>query len=663
MAQRTKVEAELNFDTNAQKILGELQTGFDGLQEEVQDSNDGLKQFLSTFAAMTAANLVQPIMGGIRDMSTASFELASQAYDTQQSIAGMMAAMSPREWASARGSAELLYGDFTDLSIAIGQSKDDIQAGHAAMVAFLGSNERAFDVASGNLSNLTSIANVAGFSVQELGGQFGKMAAGFLSTESPIFNMLRSTGIFANDITKVTKEWQQLTQEERIGRLEGAFGSIAENLSEAAPTMSDMVTSMKETGVAFLESFGGAALRQVLDEMQDLRGALNEGGDSFDKFATSLGRDFGGWLAEVIEDLTAAIDYLRENGAEIKQEIIDAFTFAKDTFNFMVDNAGLIGAGFVAAKAGPGLAPTAMQFGSGLMGGGGAAGGLAGRAGAAIPAAVSALVAGGPPIWAAAAAATALTGAFAYMTHESAKAERAKRQEIDRIIAAERERSETLRNLSELEFQAQVRERERLIELADELGERTKQINRLADASADRRAMRAQYVDPAAAAAENLAMMQTVEGDPTNILVRRQTQELAVSEMTSALRKAVETGDTEVSKALVMILLENERLKQAFANTADTVAIGAEGLKLSLRALEETGHGGGNLAGFFKAELEREFPKPAKTQINFNGGQTFKIQQEFRDQDPDRIAVAFERRITQSAVSRVQASTSAPFGA
>ena len=97
---------------------------------------------------------------------------------------------------------EQLHGQFTQLSIAIGQTREDIEAGHSALTSFLGGTAEAFDVAERNLTNLTTIANVTGFSVAELGGQFGKMSAGFLSTESPIFNLLRSTGIFADDITK-----------------------------------------------------------------------------------------------------------------------------------------------------------------------------------------------------------------------------------------------------------------------------------------------------------------------------------------------------------------------------------------------------------------------------------------------------------------------------
>lgn len=661
MTQKVKVEAELNFDTNAQKVLGELKSGLGSLKQEVSESNDGLKQFVNTFAAMTAANLVNPLVSGLKDMATGAFDLANQAYDTQQGIAGMMAAMSPREWEDARGGAELLHREFTDLAIDVGQAKHDIEAAHMSLRTFLGGSETAFQVANDNIGNITRIANVLGISAQEIGMQFGKMGAGFVSMESPLFNLVKGAGIFSSDISKINAEWQKLTQEERITRLEGAFGSIANNLADAAPTMTDLLTSMKEAGGAFLESFGGAVLREVIDNTESLRNALVEGEDSFEHFAESLGKDFGAGLAEIIDSLTEAAVYLKENGAEIKQDIIDAFTFAKNVFDTIVDNAELIATvvGIGAVSKMPGVAGAATNFASGAMGSGGA--GAMGQAGAAIPGLISAIIAGGPPIWAATAAVTALTAGFAYFVHEGEKADAESRKRIDELIRRERERSEELGQLSAFEHETQVRERQELIALAEELGEKTSALKRLEEAGARRREINEQYINPAMAAAENLEMTDKDAAMPEHY---RRQEETAVHEMSQALKNAVETGDTEVSKALLKILLDNDALKSAFMNTADTVEIGADALKLSLKSLEELGHGNGFLAQFFKEEMGREFPgKAPNAKINFNGGQTFKIQQEFRDQDPDRVAVAFERRITQAAVSRVQASTSAPFGA
>jgi hypothetical protein len=54
--------------------------------------------------------------------------------------------------------------------------------------------------------------------------------------------------------------------------------------------------------------------------------------------------------------------------------------------------------------------------------------------------------------------------------------------------------------------------------------------------------------------------------------------------------------------------------------------------------------------------------KPAGSVVNFNGGQTFHIKQDFRNEDPDRIAFVFRRDVVKSAEARRQSRVGTPFG-
>jgi hypothetical protein len=54
--------------------------------------------------------------------------------------------------------------------------------------------------------------------------------------------------------------------------------------------------------------------------------------------------------------------------------------------------------------------------------------------------------------------------------------------------------------------------------------------------------------------------------------------------------------------------------------------------------------------------------KPAGSVVNFNGGQTFHIKQDFKNEDPDRIAFVFRRDVVKSAEARRQSRMGSPFG-
>jgi hypothetical protein len=111
------------------------------------------------------------------------------------------------------------------------------------------------------------------------------------------------------------------------------------------------------------------------------------------------------------------------------------------------------------------------------------------------------------------------------------------------------------------------------------------------------------------------------------------------------------------------LLGDSEAMRNAFLDSAEMTTEGFMSLSKTVRELgEDFSHGfGQQIENVGKAQMEMNARKSAP-QINLNGGQTFKIQQNFRDQDPDRVVVAFERRYTNAALKRVQSLTSTPFG-
>jgi hypothetical protein len=89
---------------------------------------------------------------------------------------------------------------------------------------------------------------------------------------------------------------------------------------------------------------------------------------------------------------------------------------------------------------------------------------------------------------------------------------------------------------------------------------------------------------------------------------------------------------------------------------------------LSLKDLANSlGTGSDNLRNFRErllAKAAREADSMGGRNQNniFNGGQVFNIKQDFRDQDPDRVAVVFQRDISRAAENRLMARTVPAFG-
>jgi len=84
-----------------------------------------------------------------------------------------------------------------------------------------------------------------------------------------------------------------------------------------------------------------------------------------------------------------------------------------------------------------------------------------------------------------------------------------------------------------------------------------------------------------------------------------------------------------------------------------------------IKALEEAGGDLSGVATAFKKRFGKEGEgdtKPPPTMVHMGGGNTFNIKQDFRDQDPDRIAIIFQRDLIRAAFSPRQSRSPSGLG-
>lgn len=742
MAEETEVSTKLTLDDNASKTLKNVQRGFEQVSDEADDSkkvvSDFGKQFMTTFAAMNAGAAI----GHIRDFMGQFTGIASAAYDNEQGIAGLLAGMTGTEWATARAYAEDINAEFNDLNINIGQNKQDIHDGYRAIITYLGGTSDAFKAARDNIGALTAVSNVQGVAVAQLAGEFGKLAAGYVAMESPVFNLLKGTGIFAADSKKIQEEWQKLTQTERVDRLSKAFEKIGDNLADAPSTLSDLKTSLGGIGDEFLETFGKSAMSQFVGEVSNLKGTLIDTRGDMQDLANDWGGEVGRFVADMYEGAQQSVAWLKDNSEEIKDSVKEGFQFARESIAWIIDNKTTlmaIGGAFAISRTGLGGMAVGLgggmvgQMGAGLLGaigggggramavgqGGGAAVGggrmampalttagafvddaaakayfrqstqstritgrlsnslsgfvreggpavqMGGKLGMMLGGLTKAFIAGGPVIWGAGAAIGALTTGAMLLA--------------DKIGEAEEKRVETINtNVSEFE------------QITQKMGALNKQeLKRLDELRAEAEQMAADRLIPAGTAdkfeaawqARQQNILQAYVHPMQNIVdeVQRygammdeqqviapetmEAQALSINVAAQLYQKAWKAHDEGAMAYVAELVTNSDHMRRAFYESADLTAEGFEQFATTVRKLSS------EFANPFATELEglanmkRDAAAAmANPVVNFNGGQVFKIQQNFRDQNPDQVVVSFQRKVTQAAISRTQPMTTTPFG-
>jgi hypothetical protein len=198
------------------------------------------------------------------------------------------------------------------------------------------------------------------------------------------------------------------------------------------------------------------------------------------------------------------------------------------------------------------------------------------------------------------------------------------------------------------------------IATAQELGEDARAAGQLADkAWAAHRAVR-EMVGPVEEAAKmfdafDASLKAGMIPDEASIATSAQL----VSQVAGSFTKALEVQNAGAQKYIADLMIKSEGLRNAFLAGADLTAEGFEALAKLVEG------GSKDFADMLRGRAAEKGggATPAAPKIVMNGGQTFKVQQDFRDQDPDRVALVFERDIGRLVERKLGAGTGGAFGA
>lgn len=646
-----EVKAKLTLDDTASTATAHLKESFQELHEQAEKTQEGLTAMKLVLTEL-AAHALEVGIEKAKEFGEGLIEAASHGEQVTQRIAGMTAAVQGVDWDSAKDSATAYFEKVQDIAIETRQPIEDVEAGYARLVEIQGATPAGLQKSLDQTREMAKVANVLGTSVETIGGQFAFMEEGALKVKSQMFQLLQPTGIFEHSTGKVTEWWSKLTNESRADLLAQGLEKLSGRMEQAAPTFKDTVTQLDNVWDTVKERLGDALIGPLQPQIQKLEKELSTGSKEFDHYAEELGTHVGEWVQEAADTVKEGFQFIQEHEAEIGADIKEAWQFAKEVMEFIIRHKEVLAA----------VAIGRSELGKGAISAVSGAAGLVSKAGAASSEAGGAFGVG------ALGGSAAALGVFTLAIGASILA----LQQWDQLMAVTGGgKSENQFNFEAVQTRIQQmidapdasswgkqqqeqfdHMRENLVHLSEELGQDGRAAGELADrAYAAHHALR-EMVDPIDKAAEALAAMsQAADKDWSQ-------QDAAVAAITDGFSNAATAHNVAAQQYVANLLAGSASLQTAFLQSANMSAEGfnslADMLQGSAKEFAEQLRG--------KAGLVAGAAKEVKPTVNFNGGQSFKIQQDFRDQDPDRIAVLFQQGVLKSAERRLQATTTNAFG-
>jgi hypothetical protein len=438
MAEKT-VRARFELDDHASKTLEHIKEGFEHVAEKAVDTGREVGNVFRTAIGTALGFQLSGMIETIKGIGEEVFEAASGMGAMEKSIRGVLM-MTDKEGTSLEEmttQAHALNESFTEMAVETGASKEAIIGAFDEMAERTG-------MSTENVEKLTREMTQAGRGVQggvgALSEGFSNLSSGIIRARNPIVQLITATGVLHGNAKQVAAQLLKMSPAQAMQAGVAAIEKMSGKMKDVPLSFGEMTASMKTLREEIFESLGMPVVTALKEPLGELRDYFRENKETVLEWAKAVGHDAGEWLKEAGEKAREGFEYLHDHAAEIKDDIMEAMRFVRDTVEFIIDHRealaiawgaskvpGVIGGAIGAAKGVGALGGTALGFGKMLAGVGGAAVPVAAEAAAGGEAAVAAgtaaaveapLVAGGASVFgvglgAGVGAAVAGLGAFA----------------------------------------------------------------------------------------------------------------------------------------------------------------------------------------------------------------------------------------------------------
>ena len=688
---KTQVRAEMVLDDLASATLDKIKGGFQRVDRGIAGAQSSLMEFAKQTAAIAIGANIGNIFGSVKDTMTGAFKAAEDhdraMRDLAKTVAGMSTVsgavedlskatnMSVKETWALKGAAKgattdfatgagLVYDRLSDVARQAGVARGELVAAFAET----GKNTtRTNDQLVNLISQVASAARALPAPVKDVVAGFSEIEKNTISASNPLIEMVKQANLFRGHNEQIALKLQAMGRQGMLNVMNKALKEMQERAKKMPMTLAEMGDQLGDMRDDVMKMIGGPMVSALTPHFRRFQAYISENRGKIEEYARTLGTKVGVWVTKAAELIKEGFAYVSAHADEIKRAIVEGFTYAKSVFAWMLEHKTALAAGLIASRAvGSGAVGGAIDAGRGVVEFGRALGALNAT--------------GVGPLTAGSASAAKSLGALAAAGVGVALAfDQFQRYLKDTGGFLDPRKGEAKKNLD-----AQLEEFARFGNQFDKVGEQqaaaltamsAKMIENAQMAGLNTNRIAAQIE---AEKAKHQALVQSAEGmvrardmmakynrsdltlDTGGIDQMAAAQTEAAKAFSDSFMAAAKSGNQGALNAAVQIVAGSKSLQQSLLMSGQQVGLSLE--KLAEVIGDKAGDFGERLMQKATEDTKASAAKPPPTVMQFNGGQTFNIKQDFRDQDPDRVAVIFKRDVARAAENRLQARTVLPFG-
>lgn len=621
MPDTPEVKVKLVLDDAAASAGAAVEQDLKGVADQAHAAQSGLGLLgsvgiRSLVDVKAAAEMAIAVFHGIGDLVggtvVESFEKALDKFENMKAMSDSVSFASPHASIEALKEAAIdLDDEFSEVAIATGVLQDDIQQAFSTLIEH---SDRGYAAVVALTDEMANAARLVPGGMSAMSEGMASIEMGLVKAKNPLVMMIAQTDLLHGTAKEVAAQMKKMTVEEQVTLAETAIGKFAQRAQNLPHTFNEVKNIWEKLKDDIYESAGAPILDTLTSTTESAVNFYKEHADQINAFATAFGErvsEFITFGSELIQEFYSVFsDDASKTGVGIKHALEDA----RDAWDDIRGQAHAIAKTFQDVVEAIGkVIDFAMT---------------AGRVATAI------VTAGGSEVarYAAGKAYDAATG----------QGDFAAKGTLDPDV-------EKALNRANRRF--------------SNMNEDTEDLNRVRDKfiEAAKASGMAQYdIDQYVGGLYRLHDQATELGGGAvfdNIVKNIATSaDNGVAAFVDAYQNASKAHNTAAMTHAAQVLESSTVLQEALLQSGAISSGAIEGLasKLSAGAFKD------QVTAQQRAALSQMAGKGAT--VHMNGGQTFHIKQDFRDQDPDRVALVFQRDIASAAVNRAQSRLATAFG-
>ncbi len=642
---KAEVRAKLKLDDEASAELAKIKRGFGEVSGAQKKTSDGFAEMAKQAAATALAVNFRPAAESVLDFGKSFYTAAAAGDAADTAVAGLVAQVQGLPFDKAKKQAQGYGDDLDAIGVKAGVMGDDLAQAYQVMLEISGATKQGTGEALRHVQEISTIAGTLGKSSEGLSREYSLATEGTIRMKGQLFQLLQTTGIFGKHTKDVGTYWASLTEESRIKALDYGMGRVASSMAKAEPSAKQLMVSVENLYDMTKERLGEPLMNELVPILKQVKDEWAGAIPDIEKFAKVMAHDLGDAVKEIERNAMDAFRYLNDHQQEIRAAIREGYDKAKAVVEFILRHKEAIAIAFGAKAVLPGVQAGAGAVKS-LYGAGSALGaqGFVGQAGGAAAGGVAALALVAS-VGAALYALKTLDDGLAEQEDDNQRLIKSFRDMADKgdVQGIERVR-DTMKMVADVAGKQLDPAMRAMIESAKELAEVTK-----AATAANEEAIKKEIQLGVSTA---IAGQTNATGDQAANLASN-----AVFLLIDAYNTASKQGNAALAQVAAQTIAGSAELQKALLKSGVEVEGGLSDFAEKLVA------GASQFASFGDALKAKAAAKTAPAPVlQMTGGQTFKITQDFRDGDPDRIFMSFQDDVIKAATRRFQAGTSQPFG-